>query len=294
MRLADLNALDDEAAADAFLRCCGSSRWARQMAAARPFADADGDGRRRPIASGSALEAADWLEAFAAHPKIGAGRAGQAGSAGAGGTGRRAGRTGPSRSRPASRARPMQTLRRLAEANRDYEARFGYIFIVCATGKTADEMLALLEARLRHDAGEELRDRGGGAAEDHAASAAEAARTGAGHHFMITTHVLDIARGEPAEGITVILELRQASEWTPIGRGTTDEKGRVNTLTDGPVSPGHLPADVRHRLVSSQSGPERGVLPRSADHLQRPRSGRALPHSRCCSARSGTATYRGA
>ena len=55
---------------------------------------------------------------------------------------------------------------------------------------------------------------------------------------MITTHVLDIARGEPAGGITVILELRQASEWTPIGRGTTDEKGRLNTLTEGPVSPG--------------------------------------------------------
>jgi 5-hydroxyisourate hydrolase len=55
---------------------------------------------------------------------------------------------------------------------------------------------------------------------------------------MITTHVLDIARGEPAGGITVILELRQASEWTPIGRGMTDGKGRVNTLTDGPVSPG--------------------------------------------------------
>ena len=49
------------------------------------------------------------------------------------------------------------TRRRLAEANREYEARFGYIFIVCATGKTAGEMLALLEARLRHDAGEELR-----------------------------------------------------------------------------------------------------------------------------------------
>ena len=55
---------------------------------------------------------------------------------------------------------------------------------------------------------------------------------------MITTHVLDIARGEPAGGITVILELRQASEWTPVGRGTTDGKGRVDTLTDGPVSPG--------------------------------------------------------
>jgi 5-hydroxyisourate hydrolase len=55
---------------------------------------------------------------------------------------------------------------------------------------------------------------------------------------MITTHVLDIARGEPAEGVTVILELRQASEWTPIGRGITDTKGRVTTFSDGPVAPG--------------------------------------------------------
>ncbi len=49
---------------------------------------------------------------------------------------------------------------------------------------------------------------------------------------MITTHVLDIARGDPAAGVTVILEMRQASEWTPIGRGTTDENGRVTTLTE--------------------------------------------------------------
>jgi 5-hydroxyisourate hydrolase len=55
---------------------------------------------------------------------------------------------------------------------------------------------------------------------------------------MITTHVLDIARGEPAQGITVILELRKASSWAPIGRGTTDEMGRLNTLTEGAVSPG--------------------------------------------------------
>jgi 5-hydroxyisourate hydrolase len=56
---------------------------------------------------------------------------------------------------------------------------------------------------------------------------------------MITTHVLDVSRGEPAMGMTVILELRQASEWTPIGRGTTDVKGRVTTLTEGlPLAPG--------------------------------------------------------
>ena len=56
---------------------------------------------------------------------------------------------------------------------------------------------------------------------------------------MITTHVLDIARGCPATGVTVILEMRQHSEWTPIGRGTTGEDGRLMTLTeDRPLTPG--------------------------------------------------------
>jgi 5-hydroxyisourate hydrolase len=55
---------------------------------------------------------------------------------------------------------------------------------------------------------------------------------------MITTHVLDTARGEAAVGVTVILELRQASEWAPVGRGSTDEKGRVLSFTDAPLGPG--------------------------------------------------------
>ena len=56
---------------------------------------------------------------------------------------------------------------------------------------------------------------------------------------MITTNVLDTAVGGPAEGVTVILELRQASEWTPVARGTTDENGRLMTLTENwPLSPG--------------------------------------------------------
>ena len=56
---------------------------------------------------------------------------------------------------------------------------------------------------------------------------------------MITTHVLDTARGMPAVGVTVILEMRQASEWSPIGRGTTDAAGRLMTLTETlPLAPG--------------------------------------------------------
>ena len=49
---------------------------------------------------------------------------------------------------------------------------------------------------------------------------------------MITTHVLDVARGRPARGITVILEMRHQSEWIPVGRGSTDNHGRVTDLTE--------------------------------------------------------------
>ena len=102
---------------------------------------------------GSALEAADWLEAFAAHPKIGAGGA-EAGRQD--GQDRQDGEDWSEQEQAGVALAADATLRRLADANRDYEARFGYIFIVCATGKTAAEMLALLEHRLRHDAGDEL------------------------------------------------------------------------------------------------------------------------------------------
>src|SRR5476651_1038221 len=135
MRLDDLNAIDENAAARAFLRCCGSSRWARQMAAARPFAGAKAmDGTADAI--WSALDRADWLEAFAAHPKIGETGAGVSGGSG--------GAHWSQQEQAGVVGVAEQSVRRLIEANRDYEARFGYIFIVCATGKTADEMLDLI------------------------------------------------------------------------------------------------------------------------------------------------------
>ena len=130
MRLEELNALDTPAVEQALLRCCGSSRWARLMAAARPFAHAEALNAKAD-AIWKSLDRADWLEAFATHPKIGE-------------TGR-----GWSAAEQAGMAGAADTLRqRLAEANRAYEARFGYIFIVCATRRSADEMLGLLERRM--------------------------------------------------------------------------------------------------------------------------------------------------
>ena len=159
MRLDGLNALDVDAASREFLRCCGSSRWARKMAAARPFASVDAVVHAAD-ATWSGLDRADWLEAFAAHPKIGAGGAGPAGGAGGAGGASEAGGADTARwsaeEQSGVSAAADATRLRLAAANREYEARFGYIFIVCATGKTAGALLELLERRLRNDPDAEI------------------------------------------------------------------------------------------------------------------------------------------
>jgi OHCU decarboxylase len=152
MTVDELNALPADAAIREFLRSCGSTRWARAMEAARPFATIE-----VAVATAdriwSALAPGDWLEAFAAHPRIGERQPGPSAQSGSAGAAR-----SWSEEEQAGVERASAQLRdRLAAANRDYEARFGYIFIVCATAKTADEMLALLEERLANRPSDELR-----------------------------------------------------------------------------------------------------------------------------------------
>jgi OHCU decarboxylase len=148
MRLDDLNQLDPDSATRALLPCCGSTRWAGMMAAARPFPSVDAMVAAADKVSAS-LEAADWLEAFAAHPRIG-GKLREARGVGLGAEWSAIEQSGIGSASAAVRER-------LAARNRDYEARFGYIFIVCAAGKSADEMLAAIERRLTNDAAVELR-----------------------------------------------------------------------------------------------------------------------------------------
>lgn len=147
--LARLNALDAGEAERELLKCCGSKAWARAVAAQRPF----GDTRELLQAADEiwwSLDASDWLEAFAAHPKIGGRKAAREQDAQA--------REWSEQEQSGAREAEQATLDELAEANREYEEQFGHIFIVCATGKTAGEMLALLRARLPNDAATELRN----------------------------------------------------------------------------------------------------------------------------------------
>lgn len=143
-----LNALPPEEAERELRTCCGAREWARRMAASRPFASVDAL-MERADALWWSLDGADWLEAFRGHPRIGEKKAeaGQTDREKAWSSGEQAGM---------DRA-AEETQRALAEGNRAYEARFGYIYIVCATGKSAEEMRALLEARLANDPETEIR-----------------------------------------------------------------------------------------------------------------------------------------
>ena len=122
------------------LACCGSTEWAERVASARPF-ESWNDLTAKADAIWRGLKPEDWLEAFRAHPRIGERKPshGWAADEQAGAT--TAGEV---------------TLSELANANREYEKRFGHIFIVCATGKSADEMLSILQSRLGNPSEAEL------------------------------------------------------------------------------------------------------------------------------------------
>jgi OHCU decarboxylase len=152
--LDDLNGAPERQVRPALHACCASSRWIAGILNRRPFASF-ADLSSASDALCAELEPNDIREAIAAHPRIGAGSAAPSDSRSRSWSAGE--QSGVSRAAPAVRAV-------LLEANRQYEARFGHIFLVNATGKSADDVLACLHARLRNTpdvelacAGEELR-----------------------------------------------------------------------------------------------------------------------------------------
>jgi OHCU decarboxylase len=146
--LEQLNRASREDSASAFLSCCGSRRWAQKMTAARPFADIPAL-LKQAEEIWQNLETRDWFEAFAAHPKIGAKKAVPQATAQSAewSQGEQSGTSSASDSERTD----------LEKLNRLYEEKFGFIFIVCATGKSAGEMLEICRRRLDNAADAEIR-----------------------------------------------------------------------------------------------------------------------------------------
>ena len=147
-RVRRLDALFPHEAEAELLACCGASAWARRMTAARPF----GTPEALAFAADQVwaeMDEASIHEAFRAHPRIGERKAEVEHGAAA--------RAWAEGEQAGARAASAETLAELAAANRAYEERFGHVYLVCATGKTADEMLAILRSRMDNSPAEELR-----------------------------------------------------------------------------------------------------------------------------------------
>lgn len=140
-----LDALSAAAARQALHRCCASSAWVEEMLRRRPFGD-DETLFEAADEAWWALDPDDWLEAFAGHPRIGEREAAAFKTA------------GWSREEQSGvEAAAAGTRRELGEGNRAYEEKFGHVFLICATGKSAAEMLAALRRRMENDPQTELR-----------------------------------------------------------------------------------------------------------------------------------------
>jgi 2-oxo-4-hydroxy-4-carboxy-5-ureidoimidazoline decarboxylase len=126
-----LNSLSEDDARRALLACCAAPRWVEEVTAGRPYRSIEA----LHAAAEAALTDIDVADGLAGHPRIGE-------------------RTADQRSRREQRGvsgASTEVLAALAEGNREYERRFGHVYLVCATGRDADQLLGLLRDRLGND-----------------------------------------------------------------------------------------------------------------------------------------------
>ena len=148
--LAAWNEADYSTELNPVIACCGARRWAAAMVAQRPITSAAElcDTADRVW---STMEEADWVEAFACHPRIGERKATTTHAKGQAEVWSR-------QEQAATENAPEKVLSELVERTLHYEQRFGITYIVCATGKSAEEMLAILNRRLTSDRASEFRE----------------------------------------------------------------------------------------------------------------------------------------
>jgi len=225
MTLSQFNKLPEQKAIAHLLKCCASSKWAAGVAGARPFSDANALINTAADIWYRQCDSSDWKEAFTGHPQIGnlsslKKRFANSADWAAG-------------EQSTVAAADETTLRSLAEANAAYYKKFGYIFIVSASGKSAKQMLAIIRARLEHDIDDEIQVAMG---EQHKITAIRLVKlmTGLGAQAdmgsHITTHVLDTSTGRPGSGMKIALKEYKKDAWRPVAVGVTNIDGRISDL----------------------------------------------------------------
>jgi 5-hydroxyisourate hydrolase/2-oxo-4-hydroxy-4-carboxy-5-ureidoimidazoline decarboxylase len=219
MSIKALNKLNKTEKAKFLLSCCGSLAWTELMLKQFPFAN-----ERDLMNAATAIwynrcTSLDWLESFTHHPKIGDVKSLTKKFAG--------------KEQASVATAAKKTIAALAKANAAYEAKFGFIFIVCATGKSATEMLRLLEDRLSNTIGEELHIAMGEQMKITILRFKKLITDGDWSFIkpgQLTTHVLDTALGKPGKDISIRLQMPVNGVWQTIAQGITNADGRIGDL----------------------------------------------------------------
>ena len=219
------NKLSIEKAKEELFKCCGSTNWVKQLMNYFPFENEEIFFHQVNEIWYKQLEESDYKEAFTHHPKIGdvenlkkkfASTSDWAGNEQSG-----------------VNQATLKTIQLLAEYNEAYFQKFGYIFIICATGKPAAEMLRLLKKRVNHQPAGELVIAAG---EQHKITLIRLRKL---FQFeksfwnkvsQITTHVLDTSIGSPGKGICIQLKKQINNQWQTISLGITNADGRIADL----------------------------------------------------------------
>lgn len=230
MTLQKFNQLPEEDVIFHLMNCCGSEKWVREVLKGLPYGNAQLLLQHGQSVWYTYCHETDWLEAFTHHPRIG------------------------DKSNLSDKVKDSihlavgeqsgveendeKLLLRLNGANIEYEVRFGFTFIVFASGKTGKEMLGLLEDRLENSVEDEIRIAMG---EQWKITLLRLKKMLVEVAFpeersQVTTHVLDTSAGKPARGVGVSLFRYADPGWQKIASGRTNEDGRVAEL---------LPAGVK-------------------------------------------------
>ncbi|MEO6253781.1 MAG: 2-oxo-4-hydroxy-4-carboxy-5-ureidoimidazoline decarboxylase [Ferruginibacter sp.] len=219
MTIKAFNKLNKEEKAKQLLSCCGSSTWVAMMMKRFPFGGEVDLVEAATDIWYNQCSGTDWLESFTHHPKIGDVKSLTKKFAG--------------KEQASVAAASKKTIAALANANKEYEAKFGFIFIVCATGRSASDMLRLLEDRLSNTIGEELHIAMGEQMKISILRFQKLITEGNWSQLnpsQLTTHVLDTSGGMPGKNISIRLQMPVNGAWQTIAQGITNVDGRIADL----------------------------------------------------------------
>jgi len=217
--LQEFNKMEKDQATKELFSCCGSDTWVASMMRSFPFTSEQQLVEAATTSWYDECSKKDWLQSFTHHPEIGDAKS--------------LAEKFAAKEQSAVATASKETIEALAEANAAYKMKFGFIFIVFATGKSAAEMLRLLQDRIGNSKEEEIKIAMG---EQHKITLLRFQKllTQANFQFLtmsqLTTHVLDTSIGRPGKNISVKLFQQTADGWDGIAQGVTNADGRIPEL----------------------------------------------------------------